>query len=302
MANAFELMENLPVRGFLAGYPGSAKTGSLAPLINAGFKVRLLMYDKVSNLQPLFVYANHELLKRNVDIVVLEDKMRIGASYVEPAGIPTAFAEGMKMLNHWTYKDSSGDTVDLGHSSEWGSDTIVVVDSITSMGEASLRRATKLANRTPVNRTDAVYGLAMSEQTEFVRLLFSSGNKHHSLLTAHLKLVGPREPRKGDSDITKQVKEQVAQLVNTRLFPSALGWQLPQFIGGEAPIILRYDTQYRNGQVKRIIRTTPSAEFDVKLPGAEKLPATLDVSDGLLKIFEALSPGSVALAKKNLAP
>lgn len=296
MTNALELMENLPVRAFLAGYPGSAKTGSIAPLINAGFKVRILMYDKIGNLAPLFTYSNKEMLAKNVDICVLEDKMRVGKDFVEPMGVPTAFIRGLQMLDHWKYTDAAGKEVDLGASKDWGLDTIVVVDSITSMGTASLNRAQKLMNKTPLNRTDRVYGLAMDEQSEFVKKLFSSSNRHHSLLLAHLKMIGPKDIRKGDSDIAQDIKKDIAKMVDTRLFPSALGWQLPQFIGGEAPIILRYITEYKMGKVKRTIRTTPMEEFDVKLP-ALNIPSTLDVSDGLLKIFEALSPASMELVK-----
>lgn len=87
MTNAAKLLRNPALRMMVVGYPGTAKTGSLASLLNAGFKIRMLDYD--GNIEPLLHFANPEMLK-NLDIVYLEDKMRLGAQFSEPAGLPQA--------------------------------------------------------------------------------------------------------------------------------------------------------------------------------------------------------------------
>ena len=51
MAKASTLLKSKPLRIMLLGFPGSGKTGSLAPLANAGFKLRILDFD--GNLDPM---------------------------------------------------------------------------------------------------------------------------------------------------------------------------------------------------------------------------------------------------------
>lgn len=293
MAKGSTLLANSAVRAMLVGYPGAGKTGSLSCLLNAGFKIRFLDFD--GNLEPLILHADPAKLD-NLDVLHFEDKMRIGQGFHEPIGIPTAFADALKAMDHWKYKDESGQEVDLGHSKDWGPDTIVVLDSLTAMGEASMKRAMKLMNKTPMNNTDRVWGLAMAEQAEFIKRLTSTNNRHHVIVLAHLKMIGPKDIRSGDNQLTQKIKEEVGSLIETRLFPSALGWQLPQQIGGEFPTLLEVTTKIKAGKVSRVIRTLPRPELDVKLP-ASITESELDISDGMLHIFKALSPASVALVQ-----
>lgn len=292
MAKGSTLLANSAVRALLVGYPGAGKTGSLACLLNAGFKIRMLDYD--GNTEPLIRWANPAMLD-NLDVLYFEDKKRVGSGFHEPIGIPSAFANGLKAMDKWEYEEN-GVTVDLGSSKDWGPDTIVVLDSLTSMGDASMDRAMKLSNKTKLNNTDRVWGLAMGEQHEFIKKLTSPSNRFHVIVLAHLKMIGPKDIRHGDSQLTQDIKQQVGSMIETRLFPSALGWQLPQVIGGEFPTLLEITSSVRAGHAKRVIRTVPRPELDVKLPAvlAEK---ELDITDGMLHIFRALSPQSVALVQ-----
>ena len=218
---------------------------------------------------------------------------------MEPVGIPTAFANAARALIQWKYTDEDGTVVDLGASKDWGPDTIVVLDSLTKHGEAAHRRAMKMMNKTPLNSTDRVYGLAMNEQLQFIEQLTASSNRHHTLVLAHLKMIAPKDVRSGDTPLTKELKERVSDLLPTRLYPSALGWQLPQNIGGEFPTLLEIVAKPMPGnKVKRVIRNVPRAELDLKLPTKLEV-GELDISDGMLRIFEALSPGSVALVQQR---
>lgn len=290
MASGTSLLASTAVRALLVGYPGAGKTGALACLLNAGFKIRFLDFD--GNLEPLLLYANPAMLG-NLDVQSFEDPMRMGAQGMEPVGVPQAFANAFRAMDHWTYKNPDGSTTDLGRSDDWGSDTIVVLDSLTSMGEAAKARSMKLNNKTPMTTTDRVWGLAMAEQEEFIKRMTRSSNKFHVLVLAHLKMIGPKDIRKGDSPLTQQIKEEQGSLLDTRLYPSALGWQLPQLIGQHFPTMLEVKRLVKAGQVKRVINSIPRQDLDLKLPS--KMEAKeLDISDGLLQIFRTLSPASVA--------
>jgi hypothetical protein len=280
----------------LCGYPGSGKTGALASLANAGFKIRILDFD--GNLEPLIHFTKPECLG-NIDAVTLEDKLRMSDKYVVPVGIPRAFADGLKLMDHWKYTDADGEEVDLGHSKDWGRDTVLVLDSLTSMGLASKRRAMVLMNKNPGSMTDAVWGTAMAEQEAFIEKLTRQDNRFHIICLSHLKIIGPKEVRKGDDDITMKVKKDNSDLVETRLFPSALGRALPPFIGGHFPTLLLIEPHYLPGskKVKRVIQSVPRPELDLTVP-APDLPENLDISDGLVKVFDILTGGVEACLKE----
>lgn len=281
------------IRGLIVGYPKAGKTGALVPLVNAGFKLRIIDFD--GNLDPIIHFANPAMLG-NVDAIYFEDRMRIGGNFQEPVGIPTAFADALKSLDKWAYKLPDGTEVDLGASKDWGPDTIVVLDTITEMGNAAFMRAQKLMNKTPLNTTQRVWSLAMSEQENFIKRLASKNNRFHVLALAHLKMIGPKDIEKDDDAYTQDLKKRAAQLVETRLFPSALGQALPPVIGGNFPLLLKVEPKYRAGKVSRVIRTVPQPELDLGVPHPD-IPDELPLETGLLTIFEKLSPGSVALVK-----
>lgn len=287
MTSLEKLAENRATRILLVGYPGSGKTGSLACLANAGYKLRILDYD--GNLDPLFEYIKPDCLK-NVDVVTLEDKLRLGQRIIETSGLPEAFANGLKMMNHWKYKAPDGTEVDLGKSRDWGPDTIVVLDSMTGMGRAAMRRALSFANRTTLNRRRQDWGVAASEQEQYIEMLTGKLNDFHVIVTAHLKMIGPEIEEAGDSDLTKDLKQRTADLVKTRLFPTALGKALPQSVAEHFPVTLLMEAEVRGNKVRRVICTLPRPELDLKVPA--NLPSdTFDLKDGMLTILQALTGG-----------
>lgn len=283
MTSALKLRKK-PARIMEVGFPGSGKTGSLACLANAGYKLRILDFD--GNLEPLILNTKEQFLQ-NIDAVYLEDKMRVSAAGgTEPAGIPQAYLNALKMMDHWTYEED-GQIIDLGKSKDWGDDTIVVLDSLTALGNACFRRAMKLLNKTALTVTDRMWGFAMAEQEAFIERLASESNKHHVIVLAHLKMIAPRDVRQGDSDLTKELKSRQADLIGTRYYPSALGWQLPQQIAAHFPSVILVEPEYKGTSASRKLKMLPRPELDLKVP-APNLPKELDIETGMLEIFKAL--------------
>ena len=294
MTNAVNLATK-GLRILLIGYPGTAKTGCLASLLNAGYKMRYLDLD--GNLDPLINYADPSRL-HDLDAVFLEDKMRVGARFMEPIGIPQAFANALRLMDEWKYVDDDGKEVNLGASKDWGPDTIVVLDSTTKLGDACLRRAMKLQNRTPDKMTQQVWGLAIQEQGAFIEKLTSPLNKFHLIVIAHLKIISPREVSSDDARMVQSIKEDQADIVPTRLYPSVLGHAFPQFVGAEFPIIVEAEKVTKGGVTRRYLNTAPKVYLDLKCP-MPNVPSQLEIGDGMLKLFQALSPSSVELVKAN---
>lgn len=289
MANAARLSVGSKATILEVGYPGAGKTGSLACLVDAGLKLRILAFDKSANMQPLFQFVKDKDKLSNVDIVFLEDKLRNGAKFVEPVGIPTAFADGLKLMDRWKYT-YQGEEVDLGMSKDWGPDTVVVLDSLTAMGECAKRRAMVMLNKTPLNMTQQCWGLAMADQMAFLDKLTSSANRFHLVVLAHLKSVGPQDIQASDSDVTKSIKEQLAEVIPTRLYPSALGKENARQVASLFSCVLLVEPEYGPGsKVRRVLRSIPRPELDLKLPA--NVPDKLDITDGLLTVLTALTGG-----------
>lgn len=270
--------------GMQLGYPGAGKTGSWACLANAGYKLRIIDLDH--NLDPLLEFVDEENYK-NVEVVSLYDRLKLGARRLETVKPPTVFAKTLKLLSHWKYTDpETEEEIDFGKPMEWGTDTVLILDSGTALGHAAKRRETFIApDWTP---TDSIYGGAMDDQESVMQILGSNQYKCHVIVTFHLKMIGPKLRKdKKETDAEKDAKEAAAEIIETRLYPSSLGWLLPPIIGSNFPTTILNEAKTVGNKTKRIIRTTPCSNIDIKL-ALQGLPAELPIEDGMLQIFNKL--------------
>lgn len=291
--NAAKLALTPQVKMLVTGYPGAGKTGSLASLANAGFKLRVIDFD--GNPESLIQYTRPEYLS-NIDIVSVEDKYVDKGMFTGPEGMPMAYTRAMKLLDRWRYEDPDGSDIDaktgkrftdLGSPSSWGPDTILVCDGTTGLSEAALWRARALAGKTPLTMTQAVWGTAANEMLNFTKRFVATGGNHHSIMIGHLKIVGPKVEQSGDTDLTKAVKAEAADLIPTKLQPTAVGWNLPQYYAGEFTNAVHIGQEVKGKTVLRRIHYKPRTDMDLKLPVKGEL-ADLSIRDGMLRIFQAL--------------
>jgi hypothetical protein len=273
------------------GYPGSGKTGALASLLNVGYKIRVLSYE--GNFEPLVGFADERALD-NLDVVVLQDRMRNGDKYVEPIGIPESFNEGLRLMKEWKYKDDDGNEINLGKSSEWGPDTIVVVDSLTSLGHASKRRAMKMNNKNPSNMTSAVWGHAVADVTNFIDIMKADSNRFHLIINTHKQIIGPgdfinqNDDKAENSDIKEAKMEMIRDgMIPPRIYPVGVTKPSSQNVHGMLPTMLEFDKTTKLGKDMRLIRTVSGSEIDVKVP-AKNLKKDYPIETGLAEIFAAM--------------
>lgn len=279
-------MDYPPARILLSGFPGSGKTGALAALANAGWKLRILDFD-----------GNWEILKHHVnpgadvDIVTLEDPLRMGTRTMGVDGLPTAFVNADRLLDRWRYKE--GDSwVDFGQSKNWGADHIVCLDSLGSQAYAAWTYALSLTNtRADAGDMRRVYQFAGDEQLASIRRLTADSNRYHFICLSHLKLIGPPEIGRNEEEHVKEAKRFAGEAIPTRLYPTAVGRQLSQGIAGEFTTHLRAIAEDVNGKCRRSIHYLPTGEVDLKIPASPKAIEALgklEASTGLLKIMAAL--------------
>lgn len=279
-------LENPPARILFSGFPGSGKTGANAALANAGWKLRIIDFD-----------GNWEILKHHVrpgadvDIVSFEDPLRMGQRTMGPDGVPTAFFDADRLLDRWRYKGADDKWVDLGAPKEWGKDHIVLLDGLTGLTQACWYRAQVFTNTGAGGDQRKVYDLAAQEQLAFIRRLTSVKAGFHFICISHLKLMGPQEIARNDSEATQEFKKFAADAIPNRLYPTAVGRKLSESIAGEFPTHIRALVEEVGGKVRRTIQYLPSPEVDIKIPASTEAIAKLgrlETADGLLKIFAAL--------------
>lgn len=278
-------MPQPPVRMLLSGFPGSGKTGALAALANAGWKLRILDFD--GNYEVLKNHVNHSA---DVDICTFEDPIRMGSKAMGVDGVPTAFDNADRILDRWRYKD--GDAwVDLGASKQWREDTIVCLDGLSGLTQATWNKALVFTNASAGGDMRRVYDFAANEQLAFIRRLTADSNGYHFICISHLKLIGPPEATKNDDLHVKEAKRFAGEAIPTRLYPTAVGSKLSYNIAGEFPTHIRAIVEDITGTPKRMLQYMPTVEVDMKLPAKPDVLASLGkltAADGLLKIFGAL--------------
>lgn len=296
MASGQSLKGRTPYRGFHIGFPGSGKTGSLASLLNVGYKIRVLDFE--GNFQPLIGFADERGLA-NLDVITLQDRMRNGDKYVEIMGIPEAFNNAMRMLQEWKYKDDDGNEINLGKSAEWGPDTIVVIDSLTSLAKTTKDRAMKMNNKTPATFTSAVWGHAGADLNNFIETLKADNKRYHLIINTHKQILGPADfIAQGDDDVVKEEKLKMIKdgMIPPRVYPVSITKPNSQTIHGMLPTMLEFVKTQKLGKDVRLINTVSGPEIDVKIPG-KGLKASYGIENGLAEIFEAMGYKAPGFAK-----
>lgn len=255
------------VKMLLVGDSGAAKTGSLISLVKADYKLRVLDYDNGLDILAKLVREQCPEKAANVDYQTLRDKRKTTGTQTVFDGTPMAFTKGMQLLDHWKYKAEDGTEVDLGKPSEWGPDTVIVVDSLKFMGDAAYNRAEALNPGAKDGRV--LYGVGQEGIMQVLDILTSDWIKCHVVVITHVQL-----QERGDG--------------TTKGFPAALGKALGPEIPKYFNSIVMAETAGSGASFKRQLRTTPTAFLDLKNPGGEKIPAILSVNTGLAEFFNAL--------------
>lgn len=280
------------LRLMMCGRPKSGKTGSLVALLNAGFEVGVLDFD--GNSDPLKVFTDAKMLK-NLSVVTLQDRRRLGSGnaggkeFVQLATDPTALKRAFQALEDWSKFDPEHQ---WGPVKNWGLNRVLVLDSLTSMGDASYERIKFINGRGSMNVRDSDWGLAMKDQEFTLSKLMSTEYQCHVIAMAHLKMIGPRLERIGNEDTPDLMEAKIAisransEMVPTRLYPSALGRALPQDILRHVPACVVAEVDAAGNRVL-ITKPSPGIAFDVGVPG--KVKGVLPLESGLLDIMSAVA-------------
>jgi hypothetical protein len=259
----------------LEGDSGSGKTGSLASLVGAGYKLRILDMDNGLDALKAFVTRTCPERIDNVEYRTLRDKRKASAEGPIIDGAPKAFVAALRMLDRWRYTLDDGTELDLGVPATWGPDCILCVDSLTFLSNAAFDWAEPLAPRSRGGEYDkrAVYKAAQDAIEGVLALLTSESFKTNVIVISHIRYVeNPDGTKKG--------------------YPTSVGSALSP----EIPAYFNTVAQCRSTAGVRKLRTAATALLDLKNPKPFEAAPEYDIGDGLGKFFATLRAGHVPAA------
>lgn len=259
------------VKGLYMGDPGAGKTGSLASLVKAGYKLRIYDFDNLLGSLAQYIRKDCPENMSNVKFQTFTDKFKASDMPVAMVGgnatvqgftdgTPKAYVEGLKQLTRWRAGDE-----DLGEPAKWGADTVVVIDSLTSCAQAAYRYAQAMNPMAKEGRTH--YFTAQQLVMNLLYLLASKDFATNVLVLAHIDY---------DKD----------HLGITKGFPRSIGSAINATISANFNCVLMCESQGSGTSVKRVIRTNSTGIVELKNPVSFKLPDSLPIETGLATFFK----------------
>jgi hypothetical protein len=255
------------VKLLLLGDAKSGKTTSLVSLVEAGYKLRILDMDN------LLDHLKNKILEKcpdkidNVEFRTLRDKRKATQIGAVIDGPPKAFIEALKMLDRWKYKDAQGNEIDYGVPANWGSDCVLVLDSLSRFCDAAYDFREPL---TPVGKSGesdarATYGDAQDAVESSLAMLTSASFMTNVIVICHGTYM----------DLPDGTKKVFPQGVGQKLSP-----KIPQYF----PNYLRF----KNDGTKRTIQTVGDTTIDLAITKSVGVSKTYSTETGLASIFEVL--------------
>jgi hypothetical protein len=262
------------VKLLLIGDSKTGKTGSLVSLVAAGYKLRILDTD---NLLDVLKYQVRRVCPNkigNVEFRSIRDKYKSGPDGPVINGKPTAWSTAVKMLDSWKYDD-----VDLGKPAEWGSDTILVIDSLSRLCDAAYDYHEAVAPKSKSGGdmdARAIYGNAQNAVEKFIAMLTSDSFQCNVIVIAHVTYQNqPDGTLKG--------------------FPQGIGQKLSPIIPTYFPAVVLYTS--RNDKRTMQINSTPL--IDLGNPMSFAMEKSYPIETGLATFFSILRGSPEAQEEPN---
>jgi len=239
----------------LIGSSGSGKTGALASLVKAGYKLRVLDFDNGLDSLAAIIKSQAPEKLANVDFYSLRDKFKSSQMGPIVDGMPTAFIDGLKLLDKWG---------DLGKPADWGPETVVVIDSLTFLSEAAFNWATAMNPAAKDKRQ--IYWAAQEAIENAIALLTSTSFKTNVIVISHIKFIDQPDG-------------------TTKGYPTAVGNALSPKLPAYFNHVALCETSGMGASSKRQLRIQSSGLVDLKSTVAFKLAPTLPIESALADFF-----------------
>jgi len=236
------------------GDSSTGKTGSLASLVDAGYKLRIMDMD--NGLDALKNFADESKLQ-NVDYETRRDKWKGTKSGPIIVGVPKAFTDSLSLMTEWS---------DESTPAEWGADTIFVLDSLTAFGRSAFEWA-KAMNATAKDPRQW-YFTAQQAVENTLSLLTSEAFHANVIVISHVNY----------KELTEGIHKGHPSAIGT-----ALGPTIPRYFN----TLVLAEASGMGKNVRRRIKTMPTGVIDLKTP-VPSIEYELPLETGLATLFEKL--------------
>lgn len=269
----------MSLRLLLIGDSGTGKTGALLPLLK-NYKLRICDFDNGTDFLQL--NAPEELLS-NLSIKTFTDHFSRSSISGVSIETPTAFTRFVTALDKWD---------DCGPIKTWGSDTILVIDSLTFLGRAVARQFLEMNKKKPDSIIEPrQFGNIQGMIFSLMDQLLDDAKQCHYIVITHIDYrdyeIGSYAPV-GMMDQGDKPDQTPKSQVEAKGVPTVFGAKLGPQIGRYFNFMLRARISPIGKDLKprRIIQTTPDATIDLKCPIISlEEKGELPLSTGLETLF-----------------
>lgn len=251
----------------LIGDSGSGKTGALASLAAAGYNLRILDLDNgVDVLANLLRDPNSPYPKDSISRVEYEtitDPMKVSGGKLVPAKA-TVWQRTIKLLDDWS--KANGASADLGPIVTWGTQDVLVIDSLTFLSKAALNFVLSMNARLgqKPHQSDWYDGQQMIEG--LLEKLYDDGVKCNVVMISHIAYLGEENgPQHG--------------------YPSTLGKALPPKVGRYFNSTLMMKTKGAGANLSRKLLTQTSGVIELKNSAPLRAKPEYEIQKGLAEFF-----------------
>jgi AAA domain len=242
---------NTFVKLLLLGDAKSGKTTSLASLIAAGYRLRILDFDNLLDTLAMRVRADCPERLDNVEYRSIRDAYKGTAAGTVIDGKPRAWIDSLKMLNRWAYDD-----IDLGVPAEWGPECVLVIDSLSRWCDSAYDFHEVMSPKGRSGDADgrAIYGNAQDDVEKQLANLTSPSFRTNVIVIAHGNYMAQADG-------------------TTKIFPQGVGQKLspkiPQYFPNYIRMSKRGDKrtlQLKSDAMIDLANTRPDVLGDRELP------------------------------------
>lgn len=231
MATYEKLQKSNRSKILVAGDSGAGKTGLLSTLANAGYRTCIIDLD--DGLDVLDAYLAPKG-RENVHFMTLHDDEA-------PTGRSAWAKFSSLVINGW--KD---DEEDLGKIQDWGTDTVLSIDTGTFLGKAAIRDIYRRKKKPLESQVEiSEWGEASRMVEQRLATLASRATSCHLVMNCHI--------RSYEDDMGR-----------TRWWPSVVASTLSREVGRYFNTALRIDTKMIGGKPKKLLRTVSDSKMDLK--------------------------------------
>ena len=272
------------LRVLIVGDPGSGKSTAVGKLAEHGQELFICDFD--DNLNPLPQFVKKDSLE-NIHYETLLDPVTIDEVSGKPIvkGIPTAWSRYTKLAKEWVDSET-GES--FGAPDDWDDTQWFVEDSMTTKGNAAMNYTMFKRKRMGKRRGFAEWGDAI-ERMEGSMQMFQAAQVNY-IVTAHLARLNMEDvTESADDDGSPIDKPTVAKRLppNAMMrYPVALGQKLPPRIGGYFNLVLQAVRVGSGVGARRVLRTVPEEDVDIKVPLPPKTVPTEVPIDQLWTILK----------------